>query len=390
MFLRGSIWYTKIKINGNKRRVSLKTSDKKLARQVERQLKAQIITGTWQGNQKDSDLTFKEFAKKWEEIRESDMKPSTLSRDKSIIRRLFEPEFGNKKLTQITTTELVAFAANRKKLATSPKTAINQIALLKLMFAQARQWGYLDINPAVDLKRPKDSKKEIEILAPTELYLLIESSHDHYRMAFKTAIMTGVRAGELWALKWIDFQPATKQLFIRRSVWKGQFQTPKTKHAIRAIDLTDELVYELKVWKLACPPNANDLVFPSPEGEISQHDNVMHRYFLPALRKAKLRQVSFHSLRHSNASLRIKAGQNPKYLSRQMGHASVAFTLDVYGHLFDDDPQFYRNQARLLDDALKVKEYSEGVQEGSNWGSTQEKRDSSETPKSLILFGSGG
>ena len=73
-----------------------------------------------------------------------------------------------------------------------------------------------------------------------------------------------------------------------------------------------------------------------------------------------------------------------------MGHASVAFTLDVYGHLFDDDPQFYRNQARLLDDALKVKEHSEGVQEGSNLGSTQEKRDSSETPKSLILFGSGG
>jgi integrase len=265
-------------------------------------------------------------------------------------------------LTQITTTDLVAFAANRKKLVTSPKTAINQIALLKLMFSQAKQWGYLDINPAVDLKRPKDSKKEIEILTPTELNLLTESLTDHYRMAFKTAIMTGVRAGELWALKWADFQPATKQLFVRRSVWKGQFQAPNTKNSIRVIDLPDEFVHELKVWKLTCPPNANDLMFPSPEGEISQHDNVTHRSFLPTLRKANLRQVSFHSLR--NASLRIKAGQNPKYLSRQMGHASVAFPLDVYGHLFDDDPQFYRDQAGLLNDALKVKDHRGGVQLG--------------------------
>ncbi len=310
MFLRGSIWQTKVNIRGKKRRVSLKTSDKKLARQVERQLKAQIITGKLKENRKGSNLTFKEFAQKWMEIREADMKPSTLSRDKSIIRRLFEPEVGTRRLSEITTAELVSFAADRKKIVNSPKTAINQIALLKLMFSQAKEWGYLEVNPAADLKRPKDSKKEIEILNPTELNLLIENSHNHYRMAFRTVIMTGVRAGELWGLQWSDFQPVTKQLFVRRSVWKGQFQTPKTKNSIRAIDLPDELVHELKLWKLACPPSGNDLMFPSPEGEISQHDNVMHRYFLPVLRKAKLRQVSFHSLRHSNPSLRIKAGQD--------------------------------------------------------------------------------
>ncbi len=188
----------------------------------------------------------------------------------------------------------------------------------------------------------------------------------------------------------VGFSTCHKQLFVRRSVWNGEFQNPKTKNSIRAIDLPDELVHELKLWKLACPPNVNDIMFPSPEGEISQHDNVMHRYFLPALRKAKLRQVSFHSLRHSNASLRIKARQDLKYLSHQMGHASVAFTLDVYGHLFDDDPQYYRDQAGLLSNALKMRSDGVGVQEGSNWGSTQEKRDSGETPKSLNLFGSGG
>lgn len=74
------------------------------------------------------------------------------------------------------------------------------------------------------------------------------------------------------------------------------------------------LTIELKRWKLACPISAYDLVFPSPEGKLSQHDNVVKRYFNPPLREAGLRKVSFHSLRHTNASMRIQAGQNIKYI----------------------------------------------------------------------------
>jgi len=92
-------------------------------------------------------------------------------------------------------------------------------------------------------------------------------------------------------------------------------------------------------------------MFPSPEGKMSQHDNVVKRYFNQALRKAGLRQVSFHSLRHTNASLRIGAGQNIKYIQAQMGHASINLTLDVYGHLFND-VEFNRQQAELLGKTL--------------------------------------
>ena len=74
--------------------------------------------------------------------------------------------------------------------------------------------------------------------------------------------------------------------------------------------MTERLVKELKAWKLACPVNEHDLVFPSPEGYATMHTNVMKRFFYPALRRAGLPQVSFHSLRHSNASFRIHVGQN--------------------------------------------------------------------------------
>jgi len=70
------------------------------------------------------------------------------------------------------------------------------------------------------------------------------------------------------------------------------------------------------------------------------------------LRGAGLRQVSFHSLRHSNASMRIQAGQNIKYIQSQMGHASINITLDIYGHLFND-ANFNRQQVDLLEDSFR-------------------------------------
>ncbi len=108
------------------------------------------------------------------------------------------------------------------------------------------------------------------------------------------------------------------------------------------------LVGELKKWKLACPVNEYDVIFPSTEGKLSQHDNVVKRHYNSSLRRAGLRHVSFHSLRHTNASMRIFAGQNIKYLSTQLGHSSIKITLDIYGHLFND-AEFNRQQADLLE-----------------------------------------
>jgi integrase len=109
-----------------------------------------------------------------------------------------------------------------------------------------------------------------------------------------------------------------------------------------------QLIHELKKWKMACPINEHDLVFPNTEGRMSGHNNVVKRHFEPALRRVGLRSISFHSIRHSNASMRIMGGQSIKYLSTQLGHSSIQITLDVYGHLFND-VKFSRRQVELLE-----------------------------------------
>lgn len=103
---------------------------------------------------------------------------------------------------------------------------------------------------------------------------------------------------------------------------------------------------------VACSVNEHDLVFPLPEGCLTMHTNVMKRFFCPTLRRAGLRQISFRSLRHSNASLRIHVGQNIKYIQGQLGHADSKMTVDVYGHLFED-LDFNRGQVELLESVRK-------------------------------------
>src|SRR5208337_3564092 len=105
----------------------------------------------------------------------------------------------------------------------SPKTVCNEIMVMKELFHHARKWGYIKLNPAEDVDRPKTTSAEIEILDPDEFKKLLAETHSHYRTAFLTAFLTGLRAGELWALKWTDVDWNSNRIFVRRALWGGKF-----------------------------------------------------------------------------------------------------------------------------------------------------------------------
>ena len=345
---KGNVFYAVVAVNG-KRKWFKGGGTKKAAQKKLNEILPEIDQGTYRELTK---ATFKEFSEVWlKSYAEPGVKPSTLAGYKDIIKRLFTPAFGHYNISDIVTGHLQAFVADRLK-SVSAKTVTNEIVVMKEMFKHAQRWGYLKHNPAEYVERPRTTKSEIEILSPDEVDKMLGKANAHYRLAFLSDFLTGMRAGELWGLQWADIDWNSKRIYVRRSLWKGQFQTPKSKCSIRKIDIPEMLIQELKKWKLACPINEHDLVFPSPEGKLSQHDNVVKRYFNSALRQAGLRQVSFHSLRHSNASMRIQAGQNIKYVQTQMGHASINITLDIYGHLFND-ADFNRQQVELLEHSFK-------------------------------------
>lgn len=353
--MRGSIqnksgrYYAVIAIGSKRKWFSGKDRTKKSAQKKLTEVLKEIDDGTYK---EIPEITFSDFADQWiESYAEVSVKPSTLVGYKDIVSRLMKPVFGESYLTAITTGKLQNHIAKRLQ-TVSAKTVCNEIVVMKLMLKHAYRWGYTRNNPADHIERPKTTKAEIEILNPDEVEKVLDNSSVHYRVALLTDVVTGLRAGELWGLQWGDVDWNSKQIYVRRTLWKGQFQTPKSKYSSRKVDIPDMLVSELREWKLACPVNEYDVIFPSTEGKLSQHDNVIKRHFNSALRRAGLRHVSFHSLRHTNASMRVHAGQNIKYLSTQLGHSSIKITLDTYGHLFNDE-EFNRQQADLLEDSFK-------------------------------------
>jgi integrase len=107
---------------------------------------------------------------------------------------------------------------------------------------------------------------------------------------------------------------------------------PKTRNSTRRIDLPEFLVHELKKWKLKCPKSELDLVFPNESGRPLSHSNLLSRGLYPALRRAGLRRVRFHDLRHSYASMMLASGADVVRVSRLLGHASPTVTLNIYAH----------------------------------------------------------
>jgi integrase len=147
------------------------------------------------------------------------------------------------------------------------------------------------------------------------------------------AIMSGARQGELFGLKWSDVDWANNQIHIQRAFNNQAWYETKTATSNRKIDLGPSMMTELKRWRLACPLSELNLMFPNGAGGPLNHNNVVSRYFNPALTEAKLGHVRFHDLRHTYASLLIEQGENIKYIQSQLGHSSPTVSLNVYAHL---------------------------------------------------------
>jgi integrase len=168
-----------------------------------------------------------------------------------------------------------------------------------------------------------------------------------WRPFFLMALRTGMRKGELIAVKWGDIQlgdsaeDPNRYILVQRNWSHGHFTTPKSKKP-RRVDLSKELRAVLiglrDIRLLAAVMNgktsiADELVFPSRMGTVLMPDNIAPRYMEPTLEKAGLPHFRFHDLRHSFGSLLIQDGASLAYVKEQMGHSSIQITVDTYRHL---------------------------------------------------------
>lgn len=326
----------------NKQKWETVSTNKKDAERKLAEIVSSINNGTYA---KPTEITFGEFSQKWlEDYARARVKDSTYRSYNNAIKCHLVSAFGDCSLSSINQHKIQSLISKILK-ERKPKTVNNILIQLKTMFKYAKRWGYIRENPAQDIEKVRVEHKEMDFLRPDEIKLLLKQSTEPYKTIFLTAVLTGMRRGELLALQWGDVDWNSDTIFIRRSIYwythkeigekekRWQFISPKSKRSIRAIVMSPKLKEALEIHRLSASVSPYDLVFCNKEGQPLDPDNMVKREFIPTLSFAGLRKVCFHSLRHSYASLLIAQSENIKFIQSQLGHASVQTTLDRYGHL---------------------------------------------------------
>ena len=319
-------------ITGKQRWETVGTSKKEAERLLADRL-SQINGGTYA---KLEDATFEQFSILWlDKYARPRLKESTLDSYARHIRLHWIPAFGGLPLQRLTTSVMEAAVSDLLASGLSPKSVNNALVVLKLMLKHAVRWNYLAVNPATDVDRVRVEPKEMQAMSPEQVKRLLAAADEESWLLLTVAVFTGLRRGELLALQWGDIDFDARQVHVRRSLWRNKFIGPKTKNAVRRVDLAPQVVRALRE---AQPSAATDgierqLVFSNANGQPLDPDNMVKRRFHPALKRAELPHFRFHDLRHTFASLLIAAGEHPKAIQQALGHASITTTLDTYGHL---------------------------------------------------------
>jgi len=343
---RGDNYCIKYRVAGRQKWQTVGTN-KKEAERLLNEIVHSMDTGEYR---EITEITLAEFAEKWlKDYVSTYVRERTYQSYEYVTRLHLVPHFGSYKLTNITPGIIEAYVSAVVKTNLKPATIQHHVVTLKTMFKRAVIWGHLKSNPAEYVRGPRIERKEMDFLTPDEIRLFLTEPSPKYYPLFLTAVMTGMRQGELLGLKWTDINWATNQIRVQRAVYKGRFVETKSRTSNRTVAMSPKLASVLKRHKLESPPNNYDLLFANEEGNPIDPCNLVKREFYPALRRAGLRQVRFHDLRHAYASMLLSQGENIKFIQHQMGHSSIQITLDRYGHLL---PDTFSQAAERLDATL--------------------------------------
>jgi integrase len=266
---------------------------------------------------------------------------------------VFEKGIGNRTLAQLTVGTVTKFRDDLRAFGVSVPTTRKIIGMLQVMLAYGISLDLIAFNAARDvevLASRADECKQITPPSPEIMRELIGLADERFRVILLFAAATGVRAGELHALRWqhIHFEQREVRVQTRVDAYRDE-DVPKTKAGIRTIPLGEGVIRALRGWRqITAYSKAGDLVFPNYMGTHWSHDGMIKSKWLPLFKRLAARwqeqrrndfpeQFNWHALRHFAISCWIDAGLPPKTVQTFAGHSSLQVTMDRYGHLFRSD-----------------------------------------------------
>jgi len=316
-------------------------------REAEKQM-AKLIHELDNGNYVKPDKTrMKDYLERWlSDYAKPNLSPRSYDRYIGIINKYLIPELGSIHLTQLRPEHLQKHYTSGLNSGLSARTVRYHHALIHIALQTAVKWGWINRNVADAVDPPRFERSVMQTWNEDEVNRFLEAAKEsHYYPLFYTALFTGMRRGELLALRWQDVDFIYSQIYISRSLHQLRngsyiFTQPKSEKSRRTIALSSSLFFVLSEHRQVKETEAllmgqylsdTDLVFNNL-GKPLRPNTVTYAWQRIAARNG-VKVIRLHDARHTHASLMLKQGIHPKIVQERLGHASIQMTLDTYSHV---------------------------------------------------------
>jgi integrase len=280
--------------------------------------------------------------------------PRTLESYSSNVKRHLIPALGALPLAELKPQHIQGYYAKALesgradgKGGLSARSVLYHHRIIGKALGYAVKMGLIARNVTDAVSPPRVAKVTMATLSPEEVSRILDTAKDSpYYVFFVTLLYTGLRRGELLALRWRNLDLDSASLAVVETAYQlgnGEYviKEPKTAHSRRMVSLSPAIVGLLQEYRadqvllriqLGIGLTEDDFVFVRYDGRPLLPNAVTHA-FQKLVKKAGLRRVRLHDLRHTHATLMLKAGIHPKIVSERLGHASIGITLDTYSHV---------------------------------------------------------
>lgn len=307
-------------------------------------------------------ITYGEFLDEWLISAKARLTFETWRSYSQLARDYISPALGKAKLRELSPVRIQRLYNHQIENGIGKRTVQKTHAVIRASLNAAKKMGLISHNPGNATDPPKPEHKEMTVLDEEQVRLLLETAKKrdakNYPLLF-LAIVTGMRQGELLALRWSDVDLAKGIIQVRFSLkripGKGLFpKRPKTKSSIRSVQIGTDTCKVLSIQRDNIKAMSDlagdnwqdlDFVFPASNG-LPTEPAKTYRDLQKLLQEANLPKLRFHDLRHIAASLMLTNGIDVLVASKRLGHAKPSITLDFYGHLL---PSIQQEAANVLE-----------------------------------------
>jgi integrase len=284
-----------------------------------------------------SATTLNRLIDEWREQIAMSLKPSSRKATESHLRCHIKPSLGDYALSDLTAKRLQAFVTDMSNGKRTRKTIENILLTLSSILSTARDWGY-DVPKVTlsDLSLPQDLPRErVHCFTRDEMRSIIRLATEPLSTICLILSLTGMRIGEVLALRREHLDFRRKVISIRGAVYEGKLGTPKSQASMADLPMPEALVERLRdyEWNPAKKENPLGFLFLNLDGRPYSANRLRERKLHRVLAKLGIKQTGFHSFRHGVASELIDSGAPITVVQTQMRHSDPRITLGIYGHV---------------------------------------------------------